>query len=253
MNTTFLTVVGIVVGAIVLIPLIIALVLGYFVASKSRSRKMAEEQASLNKKTGASDETPATTASKRSGSNDEKWYIKYVWSILVIVVGAWLVYWGFQNTQIRPADAGSWSWAHWLPLLIIWGILSVLIALNRKVLGDAAKVLQTVLAIAMVGALVVLPLAHAIWGESSSSQQAQQQARPVVTMPANGDSVHVDQKVGYILIFTGSGFEHHVVYTGGRDCIVGNTKDPCQEGPILYQYVRDTTGKPNSATYRFVL
>ena len=89
--------------------------------------------------------------------------------------------------------------------------------------------------------------------QTTLSQQVQQLARPVVTMPANGDSVHVDQKVGYILIFTGSGFEHHVVYTGGRDCIVGNTKDPCQEGPILYQYVRDTTGKPNSATYRFVL
>lgn len=197
--------------------------------------------------------TPATTSSTPPRKGVRERATEHLWSILIVIVGVLAVYWGFQNTQIRPADAGKLSWTHWLSLLIIWGTLYVLIALNRKALGDVAKALQTVLVLAMVGALVVLPLVHAIWGEKSPSQQVQQLARPVVTMPANGDSVHVDQKVGYILIFTGSGFEHHVVYTGGRDCIVGNTKDPCQEGPILYQYVRDTTGKPNSATYRFVL
>lgn len=112
---------------------------------------------------------PAVTPPR--GTDTERWYSEYGWSILFVIVGVVVVYWGFQNTQIRPADAGSWSWTHWLPLLIIWGTLSVLITLNKKALGEAVTVLQTVLAVTMVGALVVLPLVHAIWGESSSSQQ----------------------------------------------------------------------------------
>ncbi|MEK7114220.1 MAG: hypothetical protein AAB850_01585 [Patescibacteria group bacterium] len=85
--------------------------------------------------------------------------------------------------------------------------------------------------------------------ESNLKQQLQRQ---MLTMPPNGDSARVSPDAGYIVVFTGSGFEHHIVYAGGKDCIVGNTEDPCKDGPILYQYVRDMTGKPNSATYKFV-
>lgn len=88
--------------------------------------------------------------------------------------------------------------------------------------------------------------------KKSSSQQAQQLAKPMLTMSANGDSARISPDAGYVVVFTGSGFEHHVVYADGNDCVVGNTVNPCRDGPILHQYVRDTTGKFNSVTYKFV-
>ncbi|MEK7126107.1 MAG: hypothetical protein AAB517_03065 [Patescibacteria group bacterium] len=183
--------------------------------------------------------------------------------VILVIAGLW---WGVSSSTPPPdvlsaPDTGrSWSptpngvWEftkdYWFWSIIGLALLFFGFGAVGKTWAKAAQGMVVTVVVVLVGAIIV----HGIWGEKLPSQQAQQQLeRPVVTMPANGNSVHVDQKIGYILIFTGSGFEHHVVYTGGRDCLVGNTKDPCQEGPILYQYVRDTTGKPNSATYRFVL
>src|SRR3989344_3759057 len=125
-----------IVGMIISIPLLVVLALSYIrtVSPNSRARKMAAEQSQLDKKsgtTGGAPSAPADESDKRS-----KWFKSNLWSILVVIVGAVLVYWGF-NTQARPADVGSWNQDHWLPLLIIWGILAALIALNAT--GTTAK------------------------------------------------------------------------------------------------------------------
>jgi hypothetical protein len=66
-----------------------------------------------------------------------------------------------------------------------------------------------------------------------------------VSMPPYGDSEPVPAVPG--VVFYGSGFEPHAVYVGGRDCVVG--KEVCEDGDILYFYLRDTSGRPNQARY----
>lgn len=73
----------------------------------------------------------------------------------------------------------------------------------------------------------------------------------VLTMTAGGDSSHVSAPPGHSISFTGSGFTTHCVYTDGHEGIVGDSKNPCSSGPMLYQFVRDTTGKANAVTYVF--
>lgn len=171
-------------------------------------------------------------------------------SILVVVVGAVAMYWSF-NASVRPADVGSWSYDKWLTLLIFWVVASILIAINVD--GKTAATLQKVLAGVMLVLLVVLPIWFWIITPSAPSLQTQHKfAKPMLKMPPNGDSDRISPDAGQIVIFTGDGFEHHVIYADLSDCVVGNPVSPCKDGPILYQYVRDTTGKPNSVTYKFV-
>lgn len=91
-------------------------------------------------------------------------------SILVAVAGIGLALWAF-TAEVRPTDAGNWSWKYWLPLLIIWGTLAALIALNQEKLGTASKVLQSILATGMFAALVVLPLVNYFWGEEPGQRR----------------------------------------------------------------------------------
>ena len=259
MSTSFWIVMGVVVGAIILISLITALTLGYFVATKSRSRKMASEQASLNKKTGASDETLTATSSAlpTGGKSGKEWLMKHLWAVrlvigmMVLFIGIWL--WPSETSSMKsPTPSGVWQFFRdywfWIVLVLV-GLYFWFDGMTpAPAWAKGAKGMVVASAVLMVGAMAV----HGIWGESSSSQQAQL-ARPLLKMPANGDSSRISPRAGEIIIFTGSGFEHHVVYADGKDCVVGNQVSPCKDGPILYQYVRDTTCKPNRLTYQIVL
>lgn len=87
--------------------------------------------------------------------------------------------------------------------------------------------------------------------QQAVSASAQSEKVMVLTMPANGDSPHVFPETGKVTSFTGVGFTTHCVYTDGTKGVVGDQLHPCHDGPMLYQYVRDTTGHPNSVTYAF--
>lgn len=224
------------------------LIVSYLRATRPHSRTMSKVQAQLNKKTGASSGTSTTAPTSTGGNENIIYKLKSNIWIVLLVVGGGVVLWGFYR-PVHVTDVMRLR-DYWFSLVILWGVVATLIALNA---GKVAGTLQWILSGVMLALLIALPVWSWIVTPSESSQQAQQQARPVVTMPANGDSVHVSpDTAGYITVFTGDGFEHHIVYAGGKDCVVGNTEDPCKDGPILYQYVRDTTGKPNSATYKFV-
>ncbi len=170
---------------------------------------------------------------------------KSVITTLLVIAGAVLVYWGF-NTQVRPADMGSWGREHWFPILILWGVLAALIALNAT--GATMKMLQKVVAGVMLLLFVVAPVVAWIAKDGGNEQKLE----PVLLMPANGDSPRIRTKPGYAIDYTGSGFTIHCVYRDGSEGVVGDRAHPCKDGPMLYQYVRDTTGKTNTATYAFV-
>ncbi|MEK7515803.1 MAG: hypothetical protein AAB555_02650 [Patescibacteria group bacterium] len=174
-----------------------------------------------------------------------------VWTIVLAVVGAG-IFWKLYKPGLRFSQLGDWSWENWLWLLAFWGVLTALIAFNEKSLGSWAKTLQSTVAAAMFIMFLGIPSWFWVAGIFSPSQQTQQLARPMLKMPPNGDSERISPDAGQVVIFTGDGFEHHVVYADGNDCIVGNPASPCKDGPILYQYVRDTTGKSNSVSYKLM-
>ncbi len=107
--------------------------------------------------------TTSTSASASASESNPslrkmKNFAKENWiSIVVFIVGVIAACWGFNNTQFRPEDMGDWSWKYWLPLLIIWGMLATLVAVNSAKLGKAAGVMQNVLMWVMFALLVGLP------------------------------------------------------------------------------------------------
>ncbi|OGM93797.1 hypothetical protein A2935_02675 [Candidatus Wolfebacteria bacterium RIFCSPLOWO2_01_FULL_47_17b] len=205
---------------------------------------------------GASGGTPAAAPATAGGGatltaplpSARKFIVVNALSILIVLAGAVVVYWGF-NTQVRPADMGSWGREYWFPLLILWGVLAALIALNAKALGTTAKTLQKLTAGVMFLLFVVVPVIAWIAEDGSGGQELK---KPVLLMPANGDSPRVRTKPGYAIDYTGSGFTIHCVYRDGSEGIVGDQTCPCRDGPMRESYVRDTTGKANTATYVFI-
>lgn len=175
---------------------------------------------------------------------------------LLTVIGLW---WWFLSPSTPPTPSvppapGKWSWSptpsgvweftkdYWF-----WAIISpALLFFASNALPEAwmkaAKGMVLTVAVVLVGAMIV----HGIWGEKPPS--------PVLTlkMPANGNSPNVDTKPGYAIDYTGSGFSIHCVYRDGSEGVVGDIKTPCKDGPMLYQYLRDTTGKANTTIYAFV-
>jgi len=177
---------------------------------------------------------------------------KLIYSILLGIASIILLYWAYDtDTALKEI---SWlSHNHWLFLLIIWGILATLILVYATALGPLAKTLQWVLAILILAVLFGTQTAESLIGNGNTRQTTQRQSaeQPVLSMPASGDSRHVNSPPGHYTIFTGSGFTVHCVYTDGHTGIVGDKKHPCSDGPMLYQYVRDTTGRANAVTYAF--
>lgn len=253
-----------VVVVIVSPPLLAFLFFSYLRAKRLHSKKKAEEQEKLDKKRGAS----TGTQPARQADADEK-YKKIVRNVLIVfgvIIALFSVVWlwpsATPSTPSTPSVPGTgWSWSptpsgvweftkdYWFWAII--GLALLFFASNalHGAWAKGAKGMVIIVAVVLVGAMIV----HGIWGEGSSSQQTPQRlAKPMLKMPPNGDSDRISPDAGQVVIFTGDGFEHHVMYADGNDCIVGNVVNPCKDGPILHQYVRDTTGKPNSVTYKFV-
>ena len=213
-----------------------------------------------------SHKTPATgagtsTTTPTTGKSIGELATEYMWSILIVIVGAVLVYWGLQNTQIRPTDAGSWGWTNWLPLIIFWGIAATLVAINVN--EKTASILQKVLAGVMLALLVVFPLVHGIWGEKSPSQQAQyaygalipltslpQSVWPnLVLQPVEKSALKEIPRHGMRAKVLGNNVKVHVVYKdSGGECIVSEEK--CKPGEIAF-YVTNTSKEINIISYAF--
>lgn len=225
-------------GSVLLAVVIYAML--YLIAT-NKTRKVSAKQAVLDKKTGAS------TPPKQDDQDEKREYtIKYFWSILLVLAGGVLVYWGL-DTQVRPVDVGSWSADKWFPLLVLWGVLAGLIALNAKALGATAKTLQWVVMGAMLALLIAFPLWSWVVGEE----------KPVpltLTAPASGDSQHIKAPPGYAVIFLG-GEGSFDAYYGYADGVEVNTREEMPSDKrgveIMYSYVRDKSGKENTVTYEF--
>lgn len=202
----------------------------------------------------ASGGTPAGT---QPDVDEQGWFRKKLWSILLVIGGAVALYWGF-NTQMRPVDVGNWSYGKWLPLLIFWGFGAALIALNAK--EKTAVTLQKVLMWVMLALLIALPLWSWIATPSdSTSQQAAhseiplasspQSSWPKLAIPANGKSERIPVPPGMRIVMAGNKFLLHNVYRDGNECSFNQS---CPDiGAVAGNYATNEAQETNIVAYAF--
>ena len=130
--------------------------------SMLRSKMFEERKKHLNEERGLRNRSSVTTVTD-ARSVQPKWFTKYSWSILLALLGVVIFFWKIHTPGLETSQIGSWAWSddwRWIWILIFFGILFVLIAINEAALGKAAGILRNVLAGTMIMILVVLP----IWG-----------------------------------------------------------------------------------------
>jgi len=143
------------------IALILCLLIGYIVVvrvARPHSKRMGRNGApqSAPTPTGAGAPVPAAATKGKFA-----WVGEYLWTILLVIAGLVIFIQGgiFSSEWQSPsfAQVGSWSWAHWLQLLVLCGIGLALLKLHSKRLGAAEPVLRSTLIAAAVIAFLVCP------------------------------------------------------------------------------------------------
>ncbi len=125
-------------------------------------------------------------------------------------------------------------------------------AVPTPAIAVPANVKKLVLWVSIVlAAIITLSHLVSIVQGGHDQKRSEKTASLMLSMPANGNSAPVSAPPGYAVAFTGNGFTTHCVYSDGSEGVVGSRVHPCRSGPMLYEYVHDTTGKTNTVTYAF--
>ncbi len=248
---------------------------------KSHSKKKVRMWAEINKERGTGSLQPNESEKNLDWLKGELHFgTKKSWSVAIIVVGV-ILWYKMSDTKIDLADVSSWSKEYWLQILIVYGIGAGLIWLNAD--EKSAKVLQKVLAGLTATVLVVLPMWSWISSPSNATPAAQSSQRsgiplanvlprdapdvprawktdgsmtdtstwPRVQIPPYGNSAHVPGIFDGHVVWGGSGFTIHCVYTDGHEGIVGDMNRPCNDGNIISSYVRNEGGTVLYASYAY--
>ena len=183
--------------------------------------------------------------------------------ILLFVAGAAIVYWGLYAPLIespRFVDVGSWSWLHWLPLLLLWGIMIVLINLyteNERTKKTLQEVLAGVVFMLFVGASIIGYFSgtgevsdNSLYGPHSEIPlaSAPRSSWPKLTMPAGGVSPRIAVPPNMHVVMIGNEFLLHNVYQDGHECTFG---EPCINGPLAAVYATNEATRTNVISYAY--
>lgn len=152
-----------IVGVIVFVLLLPVFAIWYIRVSKPHSKKMANEQAQLDRKTGATGDAVASTSANGKGLIQElKKKLKgefssRIWTILLVVIGAAVFFWGLYTPGLRLWQVGDWSWDHWISLPAFCGIVFALIKMHKDALGTMAKPFESTLGLVVFSLFIGIP------------------------------------------------------------------------------------------------
>lgn len=156
------------------------------------------------------------------GPVEEKWFVKHWGSIALVLAGAAVFFWGLYTPGLKAADIGSWSWDHWFQILVFCGILTAVVRLNARPLGELSGTIQT----ATVVTLLVLFLGFPTWSwiTSSSSSGCVSGHPCVLSQDDDGSSNVVTFQDGQAVCFD----EWHLKHLGETGMMI-SYRDP--KGP----------------------
>jgi hypothetical protein len=212
--------------------------------------------------------SPAPQASASSVNKGIDWFKSNLTNILLGIIGLVVIGFGLYGSSFKtpgPADVVSWSRQHWLWILVLWGILAALVAVNAK--GSVAKTLQWVLAGVMFFLFLGFPLLGWLGvgddkgspppaGSAPQQDAVKRSSRllpqntpgitwawetaewqwPRVRVQPYDNSVRIPNLDGNgHTVWGGDGFTIHYVYADGRECtfVAGTGKtNPCDGGAV---------------------
>lgn len=262
--STLLLVIGAVVGAVILAIFIVS----YLRIARPHSKKIANEQAQLEKRAGVSRETPATGTSKevhgsKPGGYLPKWSTSAWLSILLIAIGAIVLY-GLYGKSPSLTGAVGWSRENWLWVIILVGILMAIVGLNAVYLKGGAWALQAVLLLALFLLFIGLPVWFWLVGLFSPAQPSPPRPevplasklrvaeRPKLTMAPGGESERIPVPPGMRVVMDGDDFRFYCVYRDGHEESFGEGEKACSDGDMLFVYARNEREKEaNIVSYAY--
>lgn len=200
------------------------------------------------------------TSSTTTSAGEQKWFMKYLWTIVLAVIGLVVFFQGVYLSEWKSPSfttVGNWSWSHWLPLLVLWGIGAALLALNKKALVTAEPILQSLLAGIMAMLFLVCPVIGWFEGPStprpqaaiSAPQECSKVHHCVLREQDDGSTERVSVPKGKTLCLDGSSWNNRdklglrSTYQGGPEVVHTCTRD---------QVVSGTCREPNLDSFRFV-
>lgn len=184
---------------------------------------------------------------------------KNILSVILALVGVAIFYFGVYTSSSKSpnlVDVGRMSRDHWLPILVLWGISAVLIALNTT--GTTAKTLQKIAAVMMAVVLVGLP-AWSSWTSRPSAKTPVSDARNQQRKMSNWTKMSllpgemssgIQFPIGTHPVVDGDGILVHYRYRDGHEC-VSSKKQECPNGDIPFIFFSNTGNGENIFSYTF--
>ena len=166
----------------------------------------------------------------------------FIASIPIFVLVS-LIWQKFGSASLKSPSfesISSFACGYWLWILILVGITSAIIYINKDTLGNAAGVLQTALVAILIGLFVISPIAGWITSPSKDHAAASKPAAwTKIVLPPGCRSetipIHAEKRV----IAEGDGFRLVNVYPDGSECSSGGNCPPFASGV----YFRNETDK----------
>ena len=254
------TLLGYLIGGVKILAVLVLFLVAVLIAVKSR--KQVNESSAVPQKE----------------ENENGWFTKYLWSIVISIVGVTVFFWSLYAPELRPSQMGELGSRYWLQILMLWGTIAILIRLNAE--KELAKTLQGVLAIAALMLLVAFPTWSRISGGSKPSDTGSAQVPqkdlaqifqenlpaafnpdgtltdttkwPQLVLPADGESERIRVPLKKRVVLSGKKFRVHCVYRDEPEIDFGEEEDPCPEGDMPFVYVTNESEETNIIRYAYV-
>ncbi len=259
-----------IVGAILTITILALVVLIITRARAPHSKRMGQEKERVIAKAKACGMTPPTSVPVEKDAEEGQGAVwrtrvtkligRNIVTILLICAGAAIAGFGLYGSAWKTPtlkELGTWAEAHWFWVLVGWGVLAGIIAVNAKPLGKAAGVLQNTLAWITIALLVAAVATAVITSLSGGSHTTAQAAVPLgdyqpITMSPGGKTELVLIPLGATTDIIGTNAHVHVVYTDERTEVSVPIDANLPGGPIKGFYVTNDLEKTaNTVYYRF--
>lgn len=188
---------------------------------------------------------------KKGASKKYDWFKKNLWTILFVIAGVIVFFYGISSSWKMPdlASVGKWSWSHWFWILIFCGIAYALIRVNDAKSSKTTETFKTLLIVAIPILFIGCPVIGWFTNHGSTNQRtiSAQANIPLVSAPATewpeivllpGKSEKIPRRRGMYIILHGHRATLHVVYADGNEFVAPiESNEMAPSGQIVDVYV----------------